>query len=323
MTHPMNRVSLTALFVLVAGCSSAASENATDSTSAALSAGTALETFDGVTAHVYGGACSDVYATSGTNVHYGPPGVLTDTCGYQCVELAVRFFDFNEGIPASGWHVPAAIDMCASHPSGVVETSNPVVGDLMVYNANDPFYGTGSAGHVAVIRGLNSNGTLNVFNQRWGNESTAFVNGIQRSHAACFLHSVHNGGGGGGGSDPCSGVPSSADGVYCGSSTQSGFKGGSSSTLYTCHGGQVTGTQSCKFGCYVAPAGQADGCYADPCTHVPSADNGVYCGKSTQSGFAGGSGSTLYTCTNGATTSVRSCANGCYVAPAGQADGCN
>lgn len=167
------------------------------STSEDLSAGAALETWNGVTAHVYGGVCAPVYARSGTDVGYGGGGTLTDTCGFQCVELAARYMHFKEGI--SGWNVPTAIQMCGSHPASIVATNSPQVGDLMVYKANDPFYGTGSAGHVAIIRGLSADGTLQVFNQRWGNEATAFVNGIRRDHAACFLHSVNNGGGGGGG----------------------------------------------------------------------------------------------------------------------------
>lgn len=60
--------------------------------------------------------------------------------------------------------------------------------------------------------------------------------------------------------DPCSGVPSSADGIYCGASTQNGFGGGESSTLYDCRNGTTVSVRSCANGCYSAPAGQQDGC---------------------------------------------------------------
>jgi hypothetical protein len=155
-------------------------------------AGTALETWNGVTAYVQGGYCAPVYARSGSDAGYSPPGVETDSCGFQCVELAVRYFRFNEGISA-GWNVGTAIEMCDSYPAGVTPVAAPSPGDLMVYNPNDSFYGTGYAGHVAVIRSVNADGTLNVFNQNWADESTAFVdNIIPWGHAACFLHSTNN-----------------------------------------------------------------------------------------------------------------------------------
>jgi hypothetical protein len=327
----MRRTFVTLLNALSIATLAADFSGASDATATSSPVGRPLETWNGITAHTYGGACSDVYATSGTDVHYGPPGVHTDTCGFQCVELAVRYFHFNEGVPADQWHVGAAVEMCGSHPDGVVQTNNPQVGDLMIYKANDRFYGTGPSGHVAVIRALKADGSLDVFNQRWRNESTAFTNGILRSHAACFLHSTHSSGEGegggsgkgeGGSSNPCSRVPASANGNYCGSSNESGFRGGLPTALYTCSAGTVSHTSTCPLGCYVARVGQNDGCYSDPCIHVPSADNGRYCGSSRQSGFAGGSPDLLYDCQKGKTGSTHACKLGCFVAPAGQLDRC-
>jgi hypothetical protein len=123
--------------------------------------------------------------------------------------------------------------------------------------------------------------------------------------------------------NPCAHVPSSGNGVYCGSSTEDGFGGGSSTELYTCQNGKVVATTSCPAGCNVAPAGQADTCRADPCAHVPASGNGNYCGRSTEDGFSGGLPSDMYDCQNGRTASFSACQWGCYVAPAGQADGCN
>jgi len=61
----------------------------------------------------------------------------------------------------------------------------------------------------------------------------------------------------------------------------------------------------------------------NPCAKVSAANSGVYCGKSNQNGFAGGSSTTLYDCENGWVASTKTCPNGCFIAPTGQADGCN
>jgi hypothetical protein len=67
-----------------------------------------------------------------------------------------------------------------------------------------------------------------------------------------------------------------------------------------------------------------DGATGNPCAHVPSADNGAFCGTSTQLGFdpSKADPSTLYVCQNGLVASSTFCANGCYVADAGTPDGC-
>jgi hypothetical protein len=125
------------------------------------------------------------------------------------------------------------------------------------------------------------------------------------------------------GPNPCAKVPGADSGVYCGSSRQNGFAGGSGNTLYTCNGGKTTATASCASGCFIAPAGQSDGCVTNPCANVPASANGKYCGTSTQGGFADGAPSVVYDCENGRVASSQSCAKGCTVAPAGQADHCN
>jgi hypothetical protein len=123
-------------------------------------------------------------------------------------------------------------------------------------------------------------------------------------------------------SNACTHVSSGNNGEYCGSSTQSGFGGGSPLELYDCQNGQIAGTTSCQFGCRVAPAGQADGCYADPCAGVPAGGNGQYCGASNQGGFKGSNPKVVYDCQNGHTASTSVCKGNCVVAPAGQADHC-
>lgn len=61
----------------------------------------------------------------------------------------------------------------------------------------------------------------------------------------------------------------------------------------------------------------------NPCANVSAANSGVYCGRSNQNGFAGGSPGTLYDCENGWVASTKVCPDGCTIAPAGQNDGCN
>src|SRR5262245_42152162 len=77
------------------------------SSSQAVTAGAVVGSWDGTTAFAQGGACQNVYATSLTHAGFtqSSGSVLTDTCGFQCVELAVRYFHYRKGIAASGWHV--------------------------------------------------------------------------------------------------------------------------------------------------------------------------------------------------------------------------
>jgi MYXO-CTERM domain-containing protein len=62
--------------------------------------------------------------------------------------------------------------------------------------------------------------------------------------------------------NPCANVSAANSGVYCGTSNQNGFAGGSPNTLYDCQNGWVGSTKTCANGCFIAPSGQADGCNA-------------------------------------------------------------
>ncbi|HTQ47877.1 MAG TPA: hypothetical protein VMI75_34205 [Polyangiaceae bacterium] len=62
---------------------------------------------------------------------------------------------------------------------------------------------------------------------------------------------------------------------------------------------------------------------ADPCANVDAANNGLYCGRSTQAGFSDGDPLYVYTCVNGMVSNVVSCPNGCFIAPAGYEDECD
>lgn len=149
--------------------------------------GTALETWNGVTAYVYAGKRVPVYARSAADASYVAPGVTTSTIGFQCTELAIRYFRFQHGV-AEPWGSADADDMCEHHPSVVSVVATPAVGDLVVFAANATFDDNeiGSSGHVAVIRGI-GDGQLDLFQQRWGDETTALLDGIEPEHAKCFL----------------------------------------------------------------------------------------------------------------------------------------
>jgi hypothetical protein len=133
-------------------------------------------------------------------------------------------------------------------------------------------------------------------------------------------------GSGSGGSNPCANVAGADNGTYCGSSTQSGFAGGpnvSPTTLFICQNGSVAKTSTCSEGCKLEAAGHPDDCYSDPCTHVPAANNGLYCGRSNQTGFAGASSYIVYDCESGRTKGIQTCPWGCFMANPGTNDGCN
>ncbi|GMV40930.1 MAG: hypothetical protein AMXMBFR64_26460 [Myxococcales bacterium] len=101
----------------------------------------------------------------------------------------------------------------------------------------------------------------------------------------------------------------SGDGAYCGSSV-----GGDANTLYACKGGALSPLQTCSAGCQVNAAGTDDACKsAGGCP----AGNGAYCG-----GALGKDASTLYQCTNGATSVIQVCPNGCQQNPPGTPDSC-
>lgn len=63
----------------------------------------------------------------------------------------------------------------------------------------------------------------------------------------------------------------------------------------------------------------------NPCRNVSHANNGLYCGRTTQLAFnpAWADPSTLYECFDGEGARAEPCAKGCYLAPPGVDDGCN
>jgi hypothetical protein len=62
---------------------------------------------------------------------------------------------------------------------------------------------------------------------------------------------------------------------------------------------------------------------ANPCANVPSADNGAYCGKSTQNRFCCGMPNTLYKCVNGGVAATQVCSPDCILESMGLPDTCD
>jgi hypothetical protein len=62
---------------------------------------------------------------------------------------------------------------------------------------------------------------------------------------------------------------------------------------------------------------------ANPCTRVKPADDGLYCGKSTDNGFGCGAPNKLYTCVDGGVSSTMVCSLDCIVDMTGFPDACD
>ncbi len=151
-----------------------------------------VDTWDGTSAFAYNSDGRPVYALSLTNASYTkqPGSIETDSQGFQCVELAMRYFNYRKHIPVASWpHIRVATDMCSGPAPGVTQTSHPAAGDLVVLNANDhdPRIATGPAGHVAIVTGV-SGDSISTFNQNWDNDRTARANVSHTRDVLCFLH---------------------------------------------------------------------------------------------------------------------------------------
>lgn len=123
----------------------------------------------------------------------------------------------------------------------------------------------------------------------------------------------------------CQPCVSASNGLYCGNSTQGGFRGDSrvGQYLFTCIGGGPADFTKCQTSCTIEPAGTPDQCKPDPCAATTS--NGQFCGRTTQLGFnpQNASNFAVYTCTSRKTTSIQFCTNGCVIAPSGTPDHCS
>jgi surface antigen len=252
------------------------------SCSSAPSCGTTMATYNGVAAKSNGAN----QCTGNSCGGYGTYGYH-----YQCVELAQRYFGTLYGTTPI-WY-GNAIDLCHTYPSGVVKTSSPIPGDLVVFN-------TGTYGHVAVITSVSSS-TVNVIEQ---NSSPNGKNSYSRgSNVACYLHANKNNGG-----SSCHNA-----GWYCG---DDGL-GKDANTKYYCSssGGSITDSTKCGMTCVTMPSGQNDKCTSNgSCKGL----HGDYCGGDKVNGDT----TTLYHCRDGAPKGATYCSNGCKTASSGYDDYC-
>jgi len=136
------------------------------------SCGTAMSSFNGVSAYSNGvdqctGSCCG--------------GSISTGCAYQCVELAQRYMNVKYGI-APIWYDNANM-MCSSYPKGISKTTSPQPGDLWVRTS-------GTYGHVAVITAVHSS-TVDVIEQ---NSSPTGKNTYNKADAGCFLTAGHSSG---------------------------------------------------------------------------------------------------------------------------------
>jgi surface antigen len=247
------------------------------------SCGTVMTTFNGISAKSNGGN----QCTGSSCGSYGTYGYQ-----FQCVELAQRYFGELYGTTPI-WY-GNAIDLCDTKPSGVSKTSNPIPGDLVVFD-------TGTYGHVAVIKSI-SGSTLNVMEQ---NSSPTGLNSYSTtSSIACYLHADKNSGG-----SYCNNA-----GWYCGND---GLNDDPNTNFYcSSSGGDVSDSSKCGTTCVTMPSGQNDAC-----TSNGSCDglHGYYCGDDKINGDK----STLYLCLNGAPSGAQYCSSGCHTASSGYDDYCN
>eukprot|EP01094_Clydonella_sp_ATCC50884_P024306 TRINITY_DN6058_c0_g1_i1.p1 TRINITY_DN6058_c0_g1~~TRINITY_DN6058_c0_g1_i1.p1 ORF type:complete len:314 (-),score=63.02 TRINITY_DN6058_c0_g1_i1:220-1140(-) len=258
---------------------------------AAPACGTALQTFNGVTAYSNGANQCSGYSCAG----YGTYGYQ-----YQCVELAQRYFSTLFGTPAI-WYANA-IDMCTSHPAGLTvyyqgSGYSPRSGDLIVLNTDPPY------GHVAVVTSY-SGSTVYVIEQ---NADGSGKNAYSYSSGYCYI--TAGGGTNNGGGVSCAGK---SNGYYCG---DNGL-GGDARTLYLCMNGQVSASSACSSACVHWPAGYDDTCADGSCSGLA---NGYYCGNN---GPRGSDPNTLYLCSAGAVSSAQECVKGCAAQQQGYNDYC-
>ncbi|HJV61882.1 MAG TPA: CHAP domain-containing protein [Albitalea sp.] len=143
--------------------------------------------------HCYG---NPIFSTTGRDTYtsnpYGNRVMTNSGFGYQCFELAERYFLFKYNKRIRG---EAAADMCGNAlPSGVKRlfpgSGMPVPGDLFVF-------GRGSCGaspqwgHIAVITKVWNSGSVQIAQQNMRSEKYTIAN-VKSSCACAYLHATDN-----------------------------------------------------------------------------------------------------------------------------------
>jgi CHAP domain len=159
----------------------------------------AQATIDGIPSYAMCNAATTSNVWSDDGVHTagsGSGGNWVETeggnNGYQCTELATRYFYFKWDVTRS-WSPGYAKDMCSQAlPSSVEKTSKGMHGDLLVVvpgcEGADP-----TDGHVAVVDDV-SGSTISVVQQNTTYNGQPVGTGtFDSSCVLCFLHAVANG----------------------------------------------------------------------------------------------------------------------------------
>jgi len=134
---------------------------------------------------------SGIYSNNGVDTATASGGTgwvrTQGSGGYQCTEWAHRYLTFK-------WNVQSVPNGNAGTwcdgtiPSGLVKTTTPVHGDLIVF-APGSCGADATTGHVAVIDVVNTNSTVTFVEQ-----NSAGRRSCANSTAACFLHATANDG---------------------------------------------------------------------------------------------------------------------------------
>ena len=138
---------------------------------------------DSTNSAIYSNNGIDTATTSG-----GSDWVRTQgSGGYQCTEWAHRYLYFRWNVT----RVPngnAGVWCDGTIPDGLVKTTTPVHGDVIVFAPGSCGADT-TTGHVAVVDVVGSNGTVTFVEQNRANRRSCALD-----TAACFLHATANDG---------------------------------------------------------------------------------------------------------------------------------
>ena len=150
-------------------------------------------TVDGIPAYAQCTASnsSAIYSNNGIDTATASGGTgwvrTQGSGGYQCTELAHRYLYFVWNVQS----VPngnAGVWCDGTIPNGLVKTTTPVHGDLIVFAPGSCGADT-TTGHVAVVDVVNTNSTVTFVEQNSPGRRSCAI-----STAACFLHATANGG---------------------------------------------------------------------------------------------------------------------------------
>jgi surface antigen len=153
---------------------------------------------DGIPAYAQCAAsmATAVYSNNGTDTSTTSGGAgwirTQGSGGYQCTELAHRYLYFKWNV-ASVPNGNAGVWCDGALPSGLVKSTAPVHGDLVVF-APGSCGADATTGHVGVIDVVNADTSLSVVQQNGASRSKYMM-----SCAACFLHVAANDGSSGDG----------------------------------------------------------------------------------------------------------------------------